>query len=326
MSIEVSRLKLPCRLIGLLAGCAILAILLSCLWFWEERGEQPLGHVLEAVENVLAAEQEFREKPDLPTRGRLITASIKFFILRHRYGISDLEEFFRSHSMILLEWDNRTYLGGIIEVRKVDGVTVYLTSTGAKEFRALRSILFQGTNPVYGSTFTDRDGSTAIYLEIAPIERSVKVLHREWKLYIENNQYFHRGDLRWKPKMQALYNVLKGVPLSEIAKRCREEFIESSISHELMHIRDDDSNFTSEDLETRAYLAGLKKSPIVLHQLERLSRSEGKLYPKTAAKIMEGLMGFPDIKTKRDLYRLPRSEVSRRAEILADRWYSKKPS
>jgi len=218
------------------------------------------------------------------------------------------------------------YAGKIVEKRKVKGIDVYLTETESEDFTGIKTLEYFVDKNEFVKRIKYANGRNIIVIDLSPIKANGKKVQDEWKEYKLNNRYFKSNDPRWSPEKQAVYNVLKGIPYSKIAEEYVKKSVGGSIIHEHFHANDLKKDGLIER-EVRAYLFQLTHSPLVLDRLEALvaiknPKKIDALYQSSAKRIFEGLMNFPDMKTKCDLYRLSKEEISKRAKKLFDNWYN----
>jgi len=160
-----------------------------------------------------------------------------------------------------------------------------------------------------------------IVIDMNKIEDTASKLSNNWKKIIENNSLFEKDDKKWEPHLQVLYNTFKTA--QNIPEKYKGLELDEDIIHEKQHIDDYFKNYNESEKETRAYLRCLMNSPLSLNTLEGavLDKKANKSCREAAEKIISGFMSFPDMKSKKDIYRLSNAEITQRAKRLFAKWY-----
>jgi aminoglycoside phosphotransferase (APT) family kinase protein len=220
----------------------------------------------------------------------------------------------------------------LLETRNIAGVPF--------EIIGKRNSNFPGSYPLDGliwgegeqnRTIKYKDGHIVVKINKGVIERNGKSVQRKWDEFIKNNEYFLENDGLWRSERQIVYELFKESPKSKIAELYTEESMKSTIAHETQHVEDGVTEHNELESEVRAYLHELTVSPIALHKLESfIEYKDLKKFPEqyvgAANIIMNGLLSYPDIKSWRDIYKLPKKEISNRSKEIFDTRYADKKS
>jgi len=196
--------------------------------------------------------------------------------------------------------------------KKPDDVMVYIMVSGRRGFVGMAG---QSKHP---------GREKVIYIDIRAIELEADAICDDWKMIVENRKRFTEGDPRWDPAMQGIYSAIASAGVPEVRNAFIKERFEGTMAHECKHIADIGRSFSPVDKETRAIMAELMTTPLVLHDLEisQTNKSSERIIMRAVAgRVLNGLLSFGDVLTKRDLYKLSRQEIARRAQALYVRWY-----
>jgi|GEM_PF-1733742 len=249
---------------------------------------------------------------------------------------------YRKNGMYFVEHAENSYIAGkIAETKIVEGFPVHFIKTSSQLGIKPLGYFLGKTGIGGGCDYKNKE----IMLDLDSIEMGALWVNLYWDKIEKNNEYFEKGNKRWKPWMQPFYNVLKDAPKliprlksmqeyeeiirsSEVMQKYEEEKVKASLAHELTHCKDS-KNDSEIDREVRAYLEELKVSLICLGDLEKFASScqnnneEKEVRCEVTKRIFNGFMSFPDINSKRDFYRQSKEQIAEKADILKRHLYPK---
>jgi len=314
---------------NLVLGAAIAGASLSAAILVYDRNQAIQKGNFEQFFNALKrstyAKYEYQRNPSEFNNSIYKMELLEYRRIKNGQKIGNLEKYFKDKGILCTEAKGSFYAAKIIKEEEISGTKVYFTKVKTNDFKGIpifKSFLYQSGNSF---TFEDIDGKNAINIGLSLIEENGKNLQKFWNIFKKNNEYFKNNDKKWDPRKQAIYNAFKDFPESEIVREYIKANITGTLAHEYQHIKDLNlgKEFSREDLETRAYMHQLIKSPVVLYELESIViDNEPPEWKGFATKILNGLIKKNN---KRSLYQKDMAEISKRAEELWNEWYPNEP-
>ncbi|MBU2523064.1 MAG: hypothetical protein KKE23_02120 [Nanoarchaeota archaeon] len=169
------------------------------------------------------------------------------------------------------------------------------------------------------TTFKNADGTIYSLIEVDSLKSTAKNVSENWKDYLKNNEYFEKNDPRADLKKQAIYKSIiddlkDGNDPKNIYSVLYNKLRSSVGVHEENHFLEGVDKDSPVESEIKANLSQIRQFSMGLYTLEKWSNSEEKLYRDAYQYVYEGLKEQAKVKTKKDLYRLSPSELSKCAE------------
>lgn len=260
--------------------------------------------------------------------------------------VTNKKKYFRERKILHfedLEGKGSGYLAPIVSERTTEsGTKVYLTKSHTKDFPYwVRTIEGHRDNNDPATIFKDLDGKYAILVDLYPVEWTRNRLEDEWESKIEaNHKKFVNGDKDWDSAIEALRISYIDFPRSKTEEKAQSVGLEGTIAHEEQHVKDRQAGlydkFPQWEIEQRAHLKGLMKSPAKLFNI--LSYSSNENFKNMGEqnnyilshKILEGIYRINGVKNIREFYTKisktenPSAEIKKSAELLWNIKYSKK--
>jgi len=319
-------------LLKLIWGASLTAMLSSCS---QQHSEEDFRKFALSFRDCVYAKYEYQKTSSTENEKNYDKICEKFYEIRksQKIKVKNIKKYFQDNGVYFVNYESdilgkpeySCFAAEIVDNEIIKGAPVYFTRSETKYFPGINTFEhFLIGSPPFARKFNYTDDRHEIVIDLMPIEKKGKEIQGKWQQYEKNNEYFEKNDSRWKPEMQAAYNVLRNVPGQGRAKKYYEENRASTLAHEVSHLSD--SEYSRVDKEVRAFLQELKKSPLVLGGLEDLSKRCEKdkldmVHCKATGKVFEGFTSFPDISSKRDLYRQSRKQIAEKAAILEKRWF-----
>lgn len=300
---------------------------------YQNKEKDNLENILNNVRNVVYTGYENQLHPTKNNYNDFIRNTLKLKGLMESKNIRSTDSYLRKKGILLTCHTvfpdsnfESCYAGKISEVRKYNGIDIYLTHNNNLDFKGIETFEFKTDKRAFISNFRNLDGRYAVAIQLEPFEKDGETINKDWLNYVENNSFFEEGNPKWDPEKQALYNILNRYGTSKRSRAYVEECLKASIAHEVAHLNDNVYDGAI-NRETRAYLAELQSSPQTLEHFEQLIKLKNpsntdKIYQEVANRIFDGLMSFPEMKEHKDIYKLSSNQIKERARELYLKWYS----